>query len=61
MSIDSQVLLIAFCAVALKLFLWFRENDVVGVDIEPDRKDVLPLEDSGLRLREGRDQTELKA
>jgi hypothetical protein len=53
MSLDSQVLLIASCAVALKLFLWSREDDVVGVDVEPDRKDVLPLEESRLRLREG--------
>ena len=43
MSLDGQVLVIAFFAVALKLFLWFREDDVVGVDIEPDRKHALPL------------------
>ena len=53
MSLDSQVLLIASCAVALKLFLWSREDDVVGVDVEPNRKDVMHLDDSGLRLRAG--------
>jgi hypothetical protein len=52
MSLDGQVLLIAFFAVALKLFLWSRE-DVVGVNVEPDRKDVLHLDDSELRLRAG--------
>ena len=52
MSLDGQVLAIAFFAVALKLSLWSSE-DVVGVDVEPDRKDVLHLDDSGLRLRAG--------
>jgi hypothetical protein len=36
MSLDEQVLVIAFCAVALKLFLWPSEGDV---DVEPDRKE----------------------
>jgi hypothetical protein len=40
MSSEEQVFVIAFFAVALKLLLWSREEDVVGV---PDRKDVLPL------------------
>jgi hypothetical protein len=52
MSLDGQVLVIAFCAVALKLLLWSRE-DVAGVDVEPDRKGALHLDDSGLRLRAG--------
>jgi hypothetical protein len=52
MSLDGQVLVIAFFAVALKLLLWSRE-DVVGVDVEPDRKDMLHRDDSGLRLRAG--------
>jgi hypothetical protein len=52
MSLDGQVLVIAFFAVALKLFLWSREG-LVGVDVEPDRKDVFHLDDSGLRLRAG--------
>jgi len=51
MSLDGQVLVIAFFAVGLKLFLWSREEDVVGVDVEPDRKNVLEPDDSGLRLR----------
>jgi hypothetical protein len=50
MSLDGQVLVIAFFAVALKLLLWSREEDGVGVDVEPGRKDVLHLDDSGLRL-----------
>jgi hypothetical protein len=53
MSLDGHVLMIAFCAVALKLFLWPREEDVVAVDVQPDRKDVSHLDDSGLRLRAG--------
>jgi hypothetical protein len=51
MSLDGEVFVIAFFAVALKLYLWFSEVDVVGVDVEPDRKDVLHLDDSGLPLR----------
>jgi hypothetical protein len=53
MLLDGQILVIAFFAVALKLFLWAREDDVVGVDVELDQKDVLPLDDSGQGLREG--------
>jgi hypothetical protein len=53
MSLDGQVLMIAFFAVALKLLLWSRAEDVVGVDVEPDRKDVLHLDDSGPRRRAG--------
>jgi hypothetical protein len=41
------------CAVGLKLFLWSREDVVPGVDVEPDRKDVVHLDDSGLRLQAG--------
>jgi hypothetical protein len=56
MSLDEQVLVIAFCAVALKLFLWPSEG---GVDVEPDRGDVSHLADSGLRIRAGaRPETE---
>jgi hypothetical protein len=50
MSFNGQVLVIAFFALALKLYLWFREEDV-RVDVEPDRKDMLHLDDSRLRLR----------
>ena len=46
MSLDGQVLVIAFFALSLKLFHWFREEDVVAVNVEPDRKDVLHLDDS---------------
>lgn len=53
MSLDGEVLVIMFFAVALKLLLWSREKDVVGVDVEPDRKDTLYLDDSELRLRAG--------
>jgi hypothetical protein len=51
MSLDGQVLVIAFFTVALKLFLWSKkEEEVVVVDVAPDRKDVLHLDDSGPRL-----------
>ena len=51
MPLDGQVLVIAFFAVASKLYLWFSELDAVGVDVEKDGKDVLHLDDSGLGLR----------
>jgi ubiquinone biosynthesis protein UbiJ len=50
MPLDGQVLAIAIFAVALKLYLWFSEKDVVRGDIEPDRNDRLRLDNSGLRL-----------
>jgi hypothetical protein len=50
MSFDELVLVIAFISVALKLHLWSRQEDVAVVDVEPDRKDVLQLDESGLRL-----------
>jgi hypothetical protein len=50
MSLDGQVSMIAFSAVALKLFLWSGEEDAVVVDVELDPKDVLHLYGSGLRL-----------
>jgi hypothetical protein len=53
MSLDGQVLVMAFLAVALKLLLWSMEEEVVMVDVELDRKDVLHLDNSGLRLRAG--------
>jgi hypothetical protein len=53
MSLDGQVLVIALFAVALKLFLWSREEGVAGVDVEPDRKDVLHLDDNRQRLQAG--------
>ena len=53
MSLDGQVLVIAFFAVALKLLLWCREEDVVGVDVEPDRKDALHLDDSAAATPSG--------
>jgi hypothetical protein len=51
MSLDGQVLVIAFFAVALKLLFWSREEDVVGVDVEPDRKDVCSLIHGSARRR----------
>jgi hypothetical protein len=51
MSFVGLVLVIAFCAVALKLYLWSREAHVVRVDVEPERKEVLHLDDGGQRLR----------
>jgi hypothetical protein len=47
MSLDGQVLVISFFAVAVRLFLLFREEDVVAVDVEPDRKEVSHLDCSG--------------
>ena len=49
MSLDGQVLVIAFVAVALKLFLWSREDEAVVI-VEPDRKELLRLDDSRLRF-----------
>ena len=60
MSLDGQVLVIAFFAVALKLLLWSREEDVVGTGVEPDRNDVLHLDDSGRDSGRERGQTELR-
>jgi hypothetical protein len=61
MSLDGQVLVVAFFALALQLLLWSREKDVVGVDLEPDRKEVLHLDDSGCDSERERGQTELRA
>lgn len=43
MSLDGEVLAIASCVVALKLFLWSREENAVGVDVESDREACCPL------------------
>jgi hypothetical protein len=61
MSLEEQVLVIAFFAVALRLLLWSREEEVIGVDVEPDRKDVMHLDDSGDYSERERGQTELRA
>jgi hypothetical protein len=53
MSCAGQVLVIAFFAVDSKLLLWSMEEDVVGVDVELDRKDLVHFDDSRLRLRAG--------
>jgi hypothetical protein len=53
MSLDGQVLVVASFAVALKLLLWSMEDEVVRVDVELDRKDVLHVDSSGRRLRAG--------
>jgi hypothetical protein len=42
MSLDGLVLVIAIVAVALKLYLWFSEGDMVQRDVESD---------SGLRFQ----------
>ena len=44
MSLDGLVLVIAIFAVALKLYLWFSEKDVVRGHVEPDRNDMLRLD-----------------
>jgi hypothetical protein len=46
MSLDGQVLVIAFFAAGLRLLVWSRVEDVVGVNVELDRKDVLHPDDS---------------
>jgi hypothetical protein len=51
MSLDGQVLAVAIFAVALKLYLWFSEKDVVRRDIEPERNDRLHLDHNGLRFQ----------
>jgi hypothetical protein len=53
MSLDGQVLVIALFAVALKLFLWSREEGMAGWDVASDRKDGLHLGDNGLRFQAG--------
>jgi hypothetical protein len=50
MSLDGQVLVIACFALVLNLLVWSREDNVVGLDVELDPKDVLHLDDSGPRL-----------
>jgi hypothetical protein len=45
MSLDGQVLVIAFFAVALKLLLWSRA-EMVGVDVEPRAGE--PCQQNGL-------------
>jgi hypothetical protein len=55
------VLAVAIVVVALKLFLWSREEDVVGVDVEPHREDVLPFDHGELRFRDEAQETEPKA
>ena len=46
MSLDEQVLVISFFAAALRLLSWSRVEAVVRVDVEPDCKDVVRLDDS---------------
>jgi hypothetical protein len=53
MSLDGQVLVIACLAVALHLLLWCREDNLVGLDVELNPKDVLHLDDNGPRLGAG--------
>jgi hypothetical protein len=51
MSLDGQVLVIAFVAVVLNILLWSKEDNVVGLDVELDPKDVLELDHSGTAAR----------
>jgi hypothetical protein len=53
MSLDGQVLVVGCFAVALKLLLWSREDNVVGLDFELDPKGMLHLDDSQPRLGAG--------
>jgi hypothetical protein len=50
MSLDGQVLVIAFVAIALKLFIWAREADVIEVEDKLHRTDAF-RRDGGGRLR----------
>jgi hypothetical protein len=52
-SLDGQVLGIACFVVALNLLLWSRGDNLVGLDVELDPKDVLHLGDSGPRFGAG--------
>lgn len=45
MSIDAQVLVIAFLAISLKLLLWVREADGVEVEDELHRKHAFQHDD----------------
>jgi hypothetical protein len=45
MSLDGQVLVIACFAVALNLLVWAGEDNVVGLGVELDPKDVLHLDE----------------
>ena len=51
MSIDGQVLVIAFLAISLKLLVWAREADGVEVKDELHRNGACPLDGRPLRLR----------
>jgi hypothetical protein len=59
-SFEGQVLVIAFFALALQLYLWSREEDV-QVDVEPDRNDMLHLDDRDCGSGRMRGQAELRA
>jgi hypothetical protein len=45
----------------LNLLLWSREDNLVGLDVELDPKDVLHLMMAGRDLERDRGQTELRA
>jgi hypothetical protein len=51
MSLDGQVLVIAFVAVVLNVLLWSKEDNVAGQDVELDPKEVLQLDDCGTAAR----------
>jgi hypothetical protein len=51
MSIDAQVLVIAFLAISLKLLLWARKTEGVEVEDELHRKHAFHLDARQVQLR----------
>jgi hypothetical protein len=51
MSIDAQVLVIAFLAISLKLLLWAGETEGVEVEDELHRKHAFHLDGRQVQLR----------
>lgn len=51
MSIDAQVLVIAFLAISLKLLLWARETEGVEAEDELHRKHAFDLDGRRAQLR----------
>jgi hypothetical protein len=52
MSLDGQVLVIGVLAIALNLFIWARQADVIEREDEVHRKDAFRRDGGGrLRLR----------
>jgi hypothetical protein len=51
MSIDAQVLMVAFLAISLRLLLWARETEGVEVEDELHRKHGFHLDARQVQLR----------